>query len=189
MLHARPQAGRGDRHDRRSTATPSSSCAPRTAAIARSSSCTTATTREVAGADSALRRRARAPGGRVEPIRRSPFASSATAAPRCSRSRCATPRRSAAIGSRPSTSRSRPQPQGPITLTDHVARYEIVGGADWHQLVAIDLATGKGVLEERARRLRRSPMAGSMASNGLGRAGRKTPSVRDPATGADRPTE
>ena len=37
------------------------------------------------------------------------------------------------------------QPTGPITLTDHVRAYEVVGGADWHQLIAVDLGTGKGV--------------------------------------------
>jgi hypothetical protein len=31
---------------------------------------------------------------------------------------------------------------GPVTLTDHVRSYEIVAGPDWHQLVAIDLASG-----------------------------------------------
>jgi hypothetical protein len=31
---------------------------------------------------------------------------------------------------------------GPVTLTDHVRSYEIVSGPDWHQLVAIDLASG-----------------------------------------------
>jgi hypothetical protein len=35
--------------------------------------------------------------------------------------------------------------EGPITLTDHVRSYELVGGADWHELIAIDLATGEGV--------------------------------------------
>lgn len=35
-------------------------------------------------------------------------------------------------------------PQGPITLTDHVRSYELVGGADWYELIAIDLATGEG---------------------------------------------
>lgn len=34
--------------------------------------------------------------------------------------------------------------QGPITLTDHVHSYEIVIGADWGYLIAIDLATGEG---------------------------------------------
>ena len=37
------------------------------------------------------------------------------------------------------------QPQGPITLTDHIRAYEFAGGADWHQVAAVDLATGKGV--------------------------------------------
>ncbi len=37
------------------------------------------------------------------------------------------------------------QPEGPLTLTDHVRSYELVGGADWHDLIAIDLASGKGV--------------------------------------------
>jgi hypothetical protein len=36
-------------------------------------------------------------------------------------------------------------PQGPITLTDHVRAYEIVGGDGWHQLVAIDLVRGGGL--------------------------------------------
>ena len=34
------------------------------------------------------------------------------------------------------------QADGPVTLTDHVRSYEIVAGPDWHQLVAIDLASG-----------------------------------------------
>src|SRR5262249_46681902 len=33
-------------------------------------------------------------------------------------------------------------PSGPITLTDHIRSYEIVSGPAWHQLVAIDLASG-----------------------------------------------
>ena len=33
---------------------------------------------------------------------------------------------------------------GPISLTDHVRSYEIVGGTGWHQLYAVDLATGEG---------------------------------------------
>lgn len=36
------------------------------------------------------------------------------------------------------------QPEGPITLTDHVRSYELVGGPDWHEMIAIDLATGEG---------------------------------------------
>ena len=39
----------------------------------------------------------------------------------------------------------RTEPTGPITLTDHVRSYEIVGGAGWHQLVAVDLASGEGL--------------------------------------------
>ncbi len=35
--------------------------------------------------------------------------------------------------------------QGPITLTDHVRSYELVGGADWHELLAVDLSKGAGV--------------------------------------------
>lgn len=37
------------------------------------------------------------------------------------------------------------QAQGPITLSDLARSYEIVGGADWNQVIAIDLHTGKGV--------------------------------------------
>jgi hypothetical protein len=37
------------------------------------------------------------------------------------------------------------QADGPVTLTDHVRSYEIVAGPDWHQLVAIDLATGQAL--------------------------------------------
>jgi len=33
---------------------------------------------------------------------------------------------------------------GPISLTDHVRGYELVGGADWHQMIAIDLSKGSG---------------------------------------------
>ena len=35
------------------------------------------------------------------------------------------------------------QTVGPVTLTDHVRSYEIIAGADWHELVAIDLASGE----------------------------------------------
>jgi hypothetical protein len=38
--------------------------------------------------------------------------------------------------------------RGPVTLTDHVRSYEIVGGAGWHQLVAFDLSTGEGVWKQ-----------------------------------------
>jgi hypothetical protein len=37
------------------------------------------------------------------------------------------------------------QTSGPVTLTDHIRTYEIVAGPDWHQLVAIELATGKAL--------------------------------------------
>lgn len=37
------------------------------------------------------------------------------------------------------------EPTGPITFTDHVRSYEIVGGALWHELDAIDLRKGTGV--------------------------------------------
>jgi hypothetical protein len=36
-------------------------------------------------------------------------------------------------------------PTGPITLTDHLRSFEIVSGPDWHQLVAIDLTSGKAL--------------------------------------------
>jgi hypothetical protein len=36
-------------------------------------------------------------------------------------------------------------PRGPITVTDHIRSYEIVGGEKWHQLVAIELRTGKAL--------------------------------------------
>ncbi|HWO26033.1 MAG TPA: hypothetical protein VNO30_45210 [Kofleriaceae bacterium] len=38
--------------------------------------------------------------------------------------------------------------RGPVTLTDHVRSYEIVGGDGWHQLVAFDLATGEGAWKQ-----------------------------------------
>jgi len=34
---------------------------------------------------------------------------------------------------------------GPVTLTDHVRSYEVVSGPDWHQLVAIDLRSGRAL--------------------------------------------
>jgi hypothetical protein len=37
------------------------------------------------------------------------------------------------------------QPTGPITLTDHVRSYEIAGGTNWHEMVAIDLQSGKAL--------------------------------------------
>ena len=37
------------------------------------------------------------------------------------------------------------QPTGPITLTDHVRSYEVVGGADWHEVVGVDLRSGNAL--------------------------------------------
>lgn len=34
---------------------------------------------------------------------------------------------------------------GPITLTDHQRSYELIAGAGWHELVAVDLHTGRPV--------------------------------------------
>jgi len=34
---------------------------------------------------------------------------------------------------------------GPVTLTDHARSYEVVAGTGWHQLVAIDLSTGRAL--------------------------------------------
>lgn len=34
---------------------------------------------------------------------------------------------------------------GPVTLTNHVQAFEVVAGADWQQLVGVDLATGEGL--------------------------------------------
>jgi hypothetical protein len=36
-------------------------------------------------------------------------------------------------------------PAAPVTLTDHVRSYEVVSGPDWHQLVAIDLTSGRAL--------------------------------------------
>ncbi len=36
----------------------------------------------------------------------------------------------------------------PLTLTDHDRSYEIVAGSGWHQVIALDLATGKGVWKQ-----------------------------------------
>jgi hypothetical protein len=53
---------------------------------------------------------------------------------------------------------------GPVTLTDHVRSYEVVSGPDWHQLVAIDLASGKALW---ARELGPAPVrAGGVAGDG-----------------------
>ena len=36
-------------------------------------------------------------------------------------------------------------PAAPVTVTDHLRSYELVSGPDWHQLVAIDLTSGRGL--------------------------------------------
>jgi hypothetical protein len=56
-----------------------------------------------------------------------------------------------------------PHADGPVTLTDHVRSYEIVTGPDWHQLVAIDLASGHALW---ARELGPAPVrAGGVAGD------------------------
>lgn len=40
------------------------------------------------------------------------------------------------------------QPTGPITVDDHRRSYELVGGADWHQVVCVDLAGGKSLWKQ-----------------------------------------
>lgn len=52
---------------------------------------------------------------------------------------------------------------GPITLTDHLRSYELVGGADWNELIAIDLATGEGVWRAE---LGKTPIATGGIENG-----------------------
>ena len=37
------------------------------------------------------------------------------------------------------------QTEGPLTITDHVRSYEIIGGTDWNQIVAVDLRSGKAL--------------------------------------------
>jgi hypothetical protein len=39
------------------------------------------------------------------------------------------------------------QKTGPITVTDHIRAYEIIGTDKWHELVAVDLRTGKALWE------------------------------------------
>ncbi|MGN6110430.1 MAG: hypothetical protein ACTHU0_35330 [Kofleriaceae bacterium] len=41
-----------------------------------------------------------------------------------------------------------PATTGPVTMTDHQRSYEVVAGHDWHQLVAVDLATGVGLWKQ-----------------------------------------
>ncbi|TMQ18312.1 MAG: hypothetical protein E6J91_08255 [Deltaproteobacteria bacterium] len=76
-------------------------------------------------------------------------------------------------------------PAAPITLTDHVRSYEVVSEPDWHQLVAIDLVSGRALW---ARELGPAPVRGG----GLG-GGRvwidqgAGPHGFDEITGEDRP--
>lgn len=52
-------------------------------------------------------------------------------------------------------------PESPVTITDHVRSYEVVSGAGWNQLVAIDLTSGRALW---ARELGPAPIrAGGMA--------------------------
>jgi outer membrane protein assembly factor BamB len=76
------------------------------------------------------------------------------------------------------------QPDGPITLTDHIRAYELAGGSDWHQIAAIDLSTGKGVWK---RELGAAPITdGGVDASGvwLVQGGKRR--VLDPLTGADK---
>lgn len=56
------------------------------------------------------------------------------------------------------------QTSGPITLTDHVRSYEIVAGPGWHQLVTIDLPSGKALW---ARELGAAPVRAGGVKAGL----------------------
>ncbi|MEO8706137.1 MAG: hypothetical protein ABI867_39270 [Kofleriaceae bacterium] len=40
------------------------------------------------------------------------------------------------------------QTTGPVTVTDHERSYELVGGAGWNQLVAIDLTSGEALWKQ-----------------------------------------
>ncbi len=53
---------------------------------------------------------------------------------------------------------------GPVTLTDHLRSYEIVSGPDWHQLVAIDLRSGKALW---SRELGAAPVRAGRVAAGL----------------------
>jgi hypothetical protein len=55
-------------------------------------------------------------------------------------------------------------PGGPITLTDHIRSYEVVSGPDWHQLVAIDLTSGRALW---ARELGPSPVRSGGVRRGV----------------------
>ncbi len=55
------------------------------------------------------------------------------------------------------------QAEGPITLTDNVRAYELVGGPDWHQLVAVDILRGGGIWKVD---LGRAPITAGGVANG-----------------------
>lgn len=75
------------------------------------------------------------------------------------------------------------QPTGPITLTDHVRSYELVGGAGWNQIIAIDLHTGKGVWKDD---LGPEPItAGGIDEHGIWLQQGQNRRVLDPATGSE----
>jgi hypothetical protein len=75
------------------------------------------------------------------------------------------------------------QAQGPITLTDYARSYEIVGGRDWNQIIAIDLHTGKGAWKVD---LGADPItAGGIDEHGIWLQQGEKRRVLDPATGAE----
>jgi len=57
-----------------------------------------------------------------------------------------------------------PTDRGPITVSDGFRSYEIVAGKDWHQLVAIDLATGHALW---AQELGPSPVTSAGVKGGV----------------------
>jgi hypothetical protein len=76
------------------------------------------------------------------------------------------------------------QAEGPITLADGIRSYELVGGADWHQVIAVDLATGKGVWK---RDLGPQPITdGGVDGSGVWLVQGGKRKLLDPATGADK---
>lgn len=72
---------------------------------------------------------------------------------------------------------------GPITLSDHLRSYEIVGGKGWHQVIAIDLRTGLGVWRVD---LGPEPItAGGVDKHGIWLQQGQKRRVLDPATGGE----
>lgn len=53
---------------------------------------------------------------------------------------------------------------GPLTLSDHIRSYEIVNGPDWHQLVGIDIQSGRGIWRVE---LGKSPVTDAGLANGM----------------------